>query len=141
MYCDLYLPFPTSSPGAGPSTNNASKKGKGKASPAPVEQKARTCWDGVAAKDKEEVDKVFALAGHCKCHDYWLDLRPACFNTSPISGLHDRSKFGAFNAVEHRAVKSFCEPGASSRPRPTIFRQYKRFETVSAVIQNNNHAR
>ncbi|KAJ9097231.1 hypothetical protein QFC21_004900 [Naganishia friedmannii] len=64
MYCDLYLPFPTSSPGAGPSNNNASKKGKGKAPPALVEQKPRNCWDGVGAKEKEEVDKVFALAGH-----------------------------------------------------------------------------
>ena len=69
MYCDLYLPFPTSSPGAGPSTNNASKKGKGKATPTPVEQKPRNCWHGVGVKEKEEVDKVFALVGHCKSHD------------------------------------------------------------------------
>ncbi|KAJ9110496.1 hypothetical protein QFC19_001622 [Naganishia cerealis] len=64
MYCDLYLPFPTSTPGAGPSSNNAIKKGKGKATAAPVEQKSQSCWEGVGSKEKEEVDKVFALAGH-----------------------------------------------------------------------------
>ncbi|GHJ86684.1 hypothetical protein NliqN6_3086 [Naganishia liquefaciens] len=64
MYCDLYLPFPTSSPGAGPSTTATSKKGKAKAVVAPVENVNRNCWEGLTQKEKEDADKTFALAGH-----------------------------------------------------------------------------
>ncbi|KAI5452304.1 RNA-binding RNA processing protein rpp1 [Naganishia albida] len=65
MYCDLYLPFPTSSPGAGPSTSTSTKKGKGKAAAAPVQQTVnRTCWDDLPQKEKEDADKTFAIAGH-----------------------------------------------------------------------------
>jgi hypothetical protein len=67
MYCDLYLPFPTSSPGAGPSTNTSTKKGKGKAAAAPVQQTVNgNCWDGLPQKEKEDADKTFAVAGHCE---------------------------------------------------------------------------
>lgn len=67
MYCDLYLPFPISTPGAGPSNTAISKKGKAKAVAAPVQSVSRSCWEGLTQKEKEDADKTFAMAGHCKC--------------------------------------------------------------------------
>jgi hypothetical protein len=78
MYCDLYLPFPTSSPGAGPSTATSTKKGKGKAAAAQVQQTGdRTCWEGLPQKEKEDADKVFAIAGHC---EFLNSKHPCCPN-------------------------------------------------------------
>lgn len=79
MYCDLYLPFPTSSPGAGPSTATSTKKGKGKAAAAQVQQTGnRTCWEGLPQKEKEDADKVFAIAGHCEFLTEFLSSKNSC---------------------------------------------------------------
>lgn len=79
MYCDLYLPFPTSSPGAGPSTTTSAKKGKGKAVAAPVQQVGdRNCWEGLSQKEKEDADKVFAVAGHRKSLAWDKSGAPEC---------------------------------------------------------------
>lgn len=75
MYCDLYLPFPTSTPGAGPSNSATSKKGKAKAVAAPVQNASRNCWEGLTQKEKEDADKTFALVGHRKCGHGISELR------------------------------------------------------------------
>lgn len=112
MYCDLYLPFPTSSPGAGPSTSTSTKKGKGKAAAAPVLQTVnRTCWDDLPQKEKEDADKTFAISGHRKpiVQKHSNVTSYSIYPDRLCSGIYPRSEFDTLDAKHCSTAEPICK--------------------------------
>lgn len=142
MYCDLYLPFPTSTPGAGPSTGPASKKGKGKAAAAPVQPASRDCWDGLAQREKEDADKVFAVAGHCELAIMTYILRPRLFTLMVLadSGIYNCSQLDTLDKNDGSTAKPFLRTGSLSPARPPPFGNDDRFKTTCSVVQADYHS-
>lgn len=140
MYCDLYLPFPTSTPGAGPSTSATSKKGKAKAVVAPVQNASRNCWEGLTQKDKEDADKSFAMAGHCK-YDRSSRERQLTLERSLIrfSGVYPRGELGCFDEINHGCTQPILKPGSVSSTRSTLFGTDSRIEKTCAVVKIDHH--